>query len=169
MIESPCGRCPAPAILRAMRQTRRRTRLAAAAALSSAALVGGGVAWAGVDPPRDEAGFLTYARQYVGGHAESDDPGSGARDTAWVRAHPAEAVAEGDRACAWLAARADAPEVDPTGRTSTGVTSARYLRRTSQLSGLTEHGRSYLVAGAWEHLCKGDRRDKTSRISDERD
>jgi hypothetical protein len=81
----------------------------------------------------------------------------------------------GDRTCAWLAAKPDAPTVDPTGNTSgdylmnayigvgfDGVLGSPPYDAPGADIGVTLSpvGRMTVVAGAWEYLCQSTREAK---------
>ncbi len=113
---------------------------------------------------RDVAAFQTYVVTYVDGWGSSLDPGGPARDLAWVKAHPDIVLAEGDRACVWLADQPAAPAVDPTGESAFDTVFGRYLSTTkgTSLTKLSPQGRSTVVAGAWEYLCHNAREAATA-------
>lgn len=129
----------------------------------------------GLQHPRDPVAFQRYVADYVGGWGFSDDPDGPQRDQAWASAHPGLLLAAGERACEWLADRHDAPEVDPTGDSSSGALAWSYLGVdiSKQSYALEEDpgardiglqlspvGRWTVVIGAWEHLCWSTREAK---------
>jgi hypothetical protein len=131
-------------------------------ALIFAALVGPALARR-VAHHRDQAAFSDYVATYVGGWSSSADPGGPQRDLTWVRQHPDELVAEGDRACHWLAQRPAAPPVDPSRAFSVDALAEQYVSRPpASAPPLSAAGYRTLVEGAWQYLCWSDRRARTA-------
>jgi hypothetical protein len=126
--------------------------------------------------PRDTSAFQHYVATYVGGWSDSSDPTGPKRDEAWVAAHTDQVLAAGDRACSWLAARQNAPTVDPTGNTSFDSLMKAYVGVDfNSPAGLPYYapgadigvtlspvGRTAVVAGAWAYLCRSTREAKTA-------
>jgi hypothetical protein len=114
--------------------------------------------------PHDEAAFRQYVETNVGGWSDSSDPSGPQRDRDWVRAHPAQVLVAGGRACSWLAAQPRAPRIDPSGATAPDTLMRRYLDTRPPPDGLplSEFGRSTVLAGAWTDLCWQTRQDHTS-------
>ena len=121
----------------------------------------------------DEQAFVSYVETYVGGWRSSRDPGGWRRDQAWVAENPEAVLAEGKRACRWLASRQEAPSVDPTGKSSSGKVTSRYVNEVPASTELgvspVGQGRKTIVAGAWSYLCWWEHRDKTSPTSTDPD
>ncbi len=144
---------------------RSRARLIAAVALvavGAAALGWGpGVAYQ-LRYPRDEAAYREYVAAHIDGWASSSDPGGPARDRAWAAENPDLVLAEGDKACAWLSRRLDAPDVDPTRRFEFEAVYQDYLRSVSDTRPVAMMSQGTIVAGAWAYLCRPTRRDKTA-------
>lgn len=135
------------------------------------ATVGGGIALAhSASRDTHAQDYQRYVRQYVDGWSSSADPGGPRRDERWVLAHPDQVLAEGDRACSWLIQRPDAPDVDPTGRSTVDVLARRFAEaehaRNPRVSIL---GHSTMTAGAWSYLCSSVREDKTAPRSRDED
>ena len=114
--------------------------------------------------PRDEDGFHKYVVTYM------LHPGT-PQDKDWAIEHPDEVLAEGDRACAWLARRESAPDIDPSGATSVYTLVNAYLKhaRKDSYIPLTRHGHANVVYGAWAYLCEAERRDKSAPQSEYED
>ncbi|HVQ89182.1 MAG TPA: hypothetical protein VMT88_13485 [Actinomycetes bacterium] len=123
--------------------------------------------------PPDVDGFQAYVNQYagVGSWSSSNDPGGPERDTAWVKTHPDEVLAEGNAACAWLGEQPDAPDVDPSGNTAFDTVLGKYLDDVQDFAPqeLSSHARATVVVGAWAYLCHSDRASATSPRSRESD
>lgn len=109
--------------------------------------------------PRHEAAFFRYVNVNVDGGDPRKDPQDAERDVAWATSHPHVVLAEGDRACRWLAGQPTAPDVDPSNKTDLPVMEDRYLRETqnARIAQLTSSGRWFVVEGAWAYLCGHDR------------
>lgn len=116
---------------------------------------------------RDEGAFQTNLAASIGAWSDTRNPEGPARDTAWATANPGLALAEGDRACAWLAGQPDAPgRPDPSGRQSQETLQNRWISARGNVIGpLSWQGQSHLVAGAWTHLCWWDLHQKTAPLS----
>ncbi|MGC3994834.1 MAG: hypothetical protein QM779_12090 [Propionicimonas sp.] len=136
----------------------------AAATVVATAVVAGPPVVGRMLHPRDVDAYQNYVATYM------LNPGTAA-DLAWARAHPAEVLAEGDRACEWLSRRPSAPRIDPSGDSEVFVLTKRYLRTTRETTvlPLTKEGRRRLVSGAWAYLCWSEREDRSAPISDEDD
>jgi hypothetical protein len=113
-----------------------------------------------VTPPRPDA-YYRYVVTYVDGWSISTDPLGPARDRAWAASHRPAVMADGYRACRWLAEQPSAGRVDPTGRTGVDAMARRYIRRAPPLP-VEVHRRSTLPVGAWAYLCRSVRDDKTA-------
>jgi hypothetical protein len=107
------------------------------------------------------AAYYHYVVTYIDGWSISTDPQGPARDRAWAKTHRAAVMADGDRACRWLAEQPSAGRVDPTGRTGVEAMATRYIRQAPRLP-VEEHRRSTLPVGAWAYLCLSVRDDKTA-------
>lgn len=133
----------------------------AAAAVVVVALVAGPAFAARVLFPRDVPGYEAYVATYLSAREGTD--ASISTDRTWVEGHRDLVIAEGDRACAWLAAQPDAPGVDPTGRSRSSELTSAYLGSSPRPDvPVSAAGRFYLVTGAWNHLCRYDLHAKTS-------
>jgi len=142
----------------------------AAGLLLGTTVVGGSALAKAGSHPRDVPAFEVYVVTYVGGWANSDDLGGPERDTAWVKTHPREVLAAGDRSCNWLAQQPSAPTVDPSGRFAFETVLGRYFASSSGTRlGLSPSGESTVVAGAWAYLCRDDRDARTAPRSLEED
>ena len=150
-----------------------------AAAVAVLAVAGGGWVVA-VGGPRaayysaryqaDEPAFRAYVAQYVGaGYSRSDQPDLAGSDRAWAVAHPDELVREGRAACSWLADQPRAPRARTwNGPYSYAEVAGRYETFSTRLDPyLSEFGRSAVVAGAWEHLCRAQRLVRVARAPEE--
>lgn len=119
---------------------------------------------------RHPEGYQRYVQKYVGGWYSSADPTGPRRDKRWVLAHPKAVLAEGDRACAWLARQPDAPEIDPTGKSTSGVLARRFFmaehRRNPSVS---VYGHFTMTSAAWSYLCDSVRKEKTAPQSRQED
>jgi len=109
---------------------------------------------------RDVAAFLTYTDTYIGGYYDSSAPEASIQDRRWAAANSRVVLAEGERACAWLAA---APEARAAADNRFQAVLSRYLE-TPQPEDvrLSATGRSVVTVGAWEYLCRRDRERHTS-------
>jgi hypothetical protein len=147
-----------------MLRGRKQVTMLTAAALLVLAAVAGPATFRQLVHGRDTRAFHSAVTAYVGGWSSSHDPSGPQRDEAWVAAHPAQVLAEGNRACDWLASRPTAPDRDPTGDSSVFTLMGRYLRATEhdRLADLSVVGRETVVANAWASLCWWTRRDKTA-------
>jgi hypothetical protein len=116
---------------------------------------------------RDVDGFQQYVRTYIDGWSSSAQPGRQVLDRRWAIAHPDLVLEEGDQACAWLKPQPDAPEVDPSGRSTVGTLISTYIKATAddRIPPVARMSESYIVAGAWAYLCKDLREDKTAPSS----
>jgi hypothetical protein len=151
---------------------RRGVILAALAAvvITMGALVAPSIAGR-ITHPRDTSAFQSYVTTFVGGWRSSADPEGPERDDAWAADHPDEVLAEGDRACDWLAQRPTAPEVDPSGKSDVSALANGYLRVANgeRPLPLSREGRRTVIIGAWAYLCWSERGDKSSPPSLEED
>jgi dienelactone hydrolase len=134
-------------------------------------IVGVGTAVASVlSRDRHPGAYQRHVQKYVDGWSSSADPTGPKRDKRWVLAHPEEVLAEGDRACAWLARRPDAPDIDPTGNSMFGVLSRRFARAEHRRNtSVSFYGHSTMTAGAWSYLCDSVRKEKTAPRSHQED
>ncbi|MBV9951339.1 MAG: hypothetical protein JO291_05280 [Acidimicrobiia bacterium] len=98
---------------------------------------------------------------YIDGWVTSTDPQGPARYRAWAASHRATVMADGERACRWLAEQPSAGRVDPSGRTGVDAMATRYIHQAPPLP-VEEHRRSTLPVGAWAYLCRSERDDKTA-------
>lgn len=124
--------------------------------------------------------FQHSVATYVGGWSDSTDPTGPQRDQAWVATHPVQVLAAGDRACAWLAGKPDAPDVDPTGKTSEDTLMNAYIGVAEgdfayDAPGadigvtLSPDARVTVVGAAWQYLCRSTWETKTAPRSLEED
>jgi hypothetical protein len=113
-------------------------------------------------PEGEEAAFQAYVAQRVGDWPSSADPRGHLRDELWVASHSASVLAEGRRACDWLAQRPSVDGIDRSGRSEVDALITRYLAeaRGGESGPLSTMGERIVVAGAWAHLCKSVRDDK---------
>jgi hypothetical protein len=124
---------------------------------------------------RDVAGYQRYVTgDYPRGTA-TDGDGQVVNEPQetnyeWAAEHPDLMLAEGDRACDWLADESDPAlfGADESKYGSYAMTN-RYLRSAAmgERVQLTEQGPRYVVAGAWTYLCPRTRDDKTTPTSEE--
>lgn len=111
---------------------------------------------------RDAKAYYRYVMTYaVDGWRTSTDPHGPARDRAWAATHRAAVMAEGDRACEWLARQPSAGRVDPSGQSDVSIMATRYVRQASPLQ-FEDHRRAYMTSGAWAYLCRSVRDEKTA-------
>jgi hypothetical protein len=115
----------------------------------------------------DEAAYQDYVVTYIGDYYDSRTPDAGPADRRWVTAHADLVLAEGNAACAWLRTQPKAPRT----RTNTGPYSltevlARY-GESPTTTPLSAGGRSTIAAGAWEHLCRSERSERTSPTAED--
>src|SRR4051812_33163129 len=100
---------------------------------------------------RDAEAYYSYVMTYaVDGWRISTDPLGPARDRAWAKTHRAAVMADGDRACRWLAEQPSAGRVDPTGRTGVDSLARRYIGQAPPLP-VEDHRRAYMTSGAWAY------------------
>lgn len=130
------------------------------AVLVAALVIGGVAAFRYVTNPSRH--FLNYLHAYATQWRGSALGGQQQHDQAWISNHPAAVVAEGRRACTWLASQPDAPNVDPTGRSDMSRMAMRYVARVEgrdlPLARVTKWN---VVGGAWNYLCP-DEKDATT-------
>ena len=103
---------------------------------------------------------------------------AGRSDTSWVRRHPAEVLAAGDRACRWLASTPRAPQLDPTLHFAKDSLVSQYLGTTATVADasppytrpgtdvglpLQVDGRNAVVDSAWTYLCWSTMNSHTAR------
>jgi hypothetical protein len=117
--------------------------------------------------PQDEQGFFRYVGDHVDGWGSSNSPHGPERDRMWAESHPALILAEGYRACDWLAEQPSAPDVDPSGRSEVNIVEGRYIRATQHapIAQLYPMSRRVVVTGAWAYLCEYDRNVHTAPTS----
>jgi hypothetical protein len=112
------------------------------------------------DPQRR---FLGNVRAYAAGWSSSAQPERQTRDHAWIVAHPSAVVADGQRACTWLAARHDPPAVDRSGRSEPDRLAMYYVKNKDAAPlPLGRISRWGVVVEAWNYLCPDVRAAKTS-------
>jgi hypothetical protein len=105
---------------------------------------------------RDQAAFFGWAAD-TGGTAQQI-----ATDRTWITHHHGQVLAEGNRACTWIAAAPDAPRADPGRHYSVEALSDRYIRATAArpFAAVSASNRRTIAVEAWAHLCLGDRNPK---------
>lgn len=107
--------------------------------------------------------FLNYVHAYATHWRSSAVPRRPQQDEAWIYAHPTAVIAEGQRACHWLAVQPDAPSVDSTGRSDMSRMAMRFVTEAEgndvPLARLTKWR---VVGGAWNYLCAGEMSAKTA-------
>ena len=158
----------------------KRVTILAAAAAATVVCVGGASAL-GADladflpEQRNVSGYQHYVTgQYPRGVATNGKgervPDPQEKNYRWAEAHPDVMLAEGDRACDWLADEPDPPLLGADeSRYGSYAMTTLYLRTAAmeQRIRITDQGPRYVVAGAWTYLCPRLRNDKTTPTSDE--
>jgi len=124
---------------------------------------------------RDENDYQTYVTGKYDRGTALDADGSPIQDPrendfSWAARHPEVMLAEGDRACDWLAEEPDPPRFGADeSRYDSHAMTTRYLK-TADMDERIRHtnlGQRYVVAGAWSFLCPVIRDEKTMRTGDE--
>ena len=124
------------------------------------------------DPePRDEWQYLEWAATEYRSHSGEFKHRHKRAEAAWKAEHGAAALAEGDRACAWLAGQPDVPRTDPSGRSTDRVVLARYVRAgdVERSPGFSAEQHEEFARLSWMTLCGDLADDKTSPVSIEED
>jgi hypothetical protein len=103
-----------------------------------------------------QAAFFYWAAD-TGGTAQQI-----ATDRTWITRHHDQVLAEGNRACAWIAGEPDAPLTDPGRHYSVEALGDRYIGATaaSPIARVSTPNRRTIAIEAWGHLCHSDRDPK---------
>jgi type VI protein secretion system component VasK len=107
--------------------------------------------------------FLNYVHTDATQWRSSALPGRPQQDQAWLQAHGTAVLAEGQRACAWLATQRDAPSVIRAERADESRMAMHYVTKVEghdvPLANMTKW---YVVGGAWTYLCRDQMSAKTA-------
>jgi hypothetical protein len=83
-------------------------------------------------------------------------------DRMWITHHHRQVLAEGNRACGWIAAAPNAMHATPARRYSVEALADRYIHATAAnpIAAVTASNRRTIAVEAWGHLCRASRDPK---------